>query len=518
MKPQSLSGERSSGLLMHPTSLPCAHGNGDLGRSAFDFVDFLAESGQRWWQMLPVGPPGAGPGYSPYSSYSAFAGSPWLISLDKLAEDGLLAKKDLVPSAGVRRSEPAVTERFRSSRLRQAFEVFERRQLWRDDFESFCTQHSPWLDDFALFSAIRGAQKNRAWSDWAPPLRVTSASVVEPRYRAAIREAASGLRSEVRFHQFVQFVFDRQWGSLRTYAHSRGVGLIGDIPIFVALDSADVWANPKLFLLDRTGRPKVVSGCPPDAFCTDGQLWGHPHYDWAAHRRSEFSWWVRRFESMLHRFDAVRIDHFLGFNRAWAVPAKATTARQGKWLRGPGDDLFRVVRRAIGKVPIIAEDLGAVTTEALRLRDRWKFPGMRVMQFGFGAGGEYHLPHNYPRRCVAYTGTHDNDTIVGWFKNLAERNGHVGAPSSYERRKAVRYLNVRDARQIHWSMIRAALLSPADTVIFQVQDILGLDGDARMNVPGVADGQWRWRLKDGALTDAAARKLKELTELADRNH
>src|SRR5205823_9052734 len=235
------------------------------------------------------------------------------------------------------------------------------------------------------------------------------------RHRGALRAAQANLRDETRFHQFVQFLFERQWRSLRAYAHSRGVGLIGDIPIFVALDSADVWANAKLFLLDRAGRPKVVSGCPPDVFCVDGQLWGHPHYDWPAHRRSGFTWWVRRFESMFHRFDAVRIDHFLGFNRAWAVPAGAATARRGKWLRGPGDDLFRAVRRAIGKVSIIAEDLGAVTTEAIRLRDRWKFPGMRVMQFGFGSGGEYHLPHNFPRRCVAYTGTHDNDTAVGWF-------------------------------------------------------------------------------------------------------
>jgi 4-alpha-glucanotransferase len=510
MKPSTLSARRSGGLLLHPTSLPGAHGHGDLGRAAFAFVDFLAAAGQQWWQMLPVGPPGAAPGYSPYSSYSAFAGSPYLISLEKLAADGLLSARDLTPPAAVRRGEPGAVCRFRCARLRRAFEVSENKRTARDEFEAFCHQHRGWLDDFALFGALRLTHGNKPWTAWPAGIRL--------RHRADLRTARRSLREELRFHQFVQFLFERQWGSLRAYAHSRGVGLIGDIPIFVALDSADVWANPKLFLLDRAGRPKVVSGCPPDAFCVDGQLWGHPHYDWPAHRRSNFAWWVRRFESMLHRFDAVRIDHFLGFNRAWAVPARATTARRGKWLRGPGDDLFRAVRRAIGKVSIIAEDLGAVTSEAIRLRDRWKFPGMRVMQFGFGEGGEYHLPHNFPRRCVAYTGTHDNDTAVGWFAGLAGRNGHPGAPSSDERRKAVRYLNVRDGRQIGWAMIRAAMLSPADTVIFPVQDLLGLGSEARMNVPGVADGQWRWRLPaSGGLTDRIARRLRDLVELSDRN-
>jgi 4-alpha-glucanotransferase len=509
MKPQSLTGRRSSGLLLHPTSLSGAHGAGDLGKSAFDFVDFLAAAGQHWWQMLPVGPPGAPPGLSPYSSWSAFAGSPGLISLSKLADDGLLSRRDLAAPALVHRGDPEAAYRFRESRLRRAFAAFERDRLWRDDFDRFCKLHHAWLDDFALFAALRRDNDERPWSRWPAGIRL--------RHRADLLAARARLRHEIRYHEFVQFLFDRQWNSLRTYAHSRGIGLIGDIPIFVALDSADVWANPKLFLLDRTGKPKVVSGCPPDAFCTDGQLWGHPHYDWAAHRRSGFAWWVRRFESMMHRFDAVRIDHFLGFNRAWAVPARARTAREGKWLRGPGDDLFRAVRRAIGKVPVIAEDLGAVTTEAIRLRDRWKFPGMRVMQFGFGEGGGYHLPHNYPRRCVAYTGTHDNDTIHGWFKSLAERNGHPGAPSSAERRKAVRYLDVRDAKQIHWAMIRSAMLSPADLVVFQVQDILGLGAEARMNVPGVAAGQWRWRLDDDALTGSAARRLKDLVHLSDRD-
>jgi 4-alpha-glucanotransferase len=259
-----------------------------------------------------------------------------------------------------------------------------------------------------------------------------------------------------------------------------------------------------------------VSGCPPDIFCPNGQLWGHPHYDWAEHRRTKFAWWVKRFQSMMQRFDAVRIDHFLGFHRAWAVPARAKTARKGSWLQGPREDLFRAVNKVMGKVPIIAEDLGAVTDEAMALRDRFKYPGMRVMQFGFGAGGQYHLPHNFPRRCVAYTGTHDNDTIVGWFRQLAESNGHPVSEKTQERTKALRYLGVRDPKNIHWAMIKSAMLSPAETVIFPVQDVLGLGGEARMNVPGVAENQWRWRLKGGALRPAIARRLKELTELSDR--
>ena len=499
-----LTGQRSSGLLLHPTSLSGRHGSGDLGQAAFAFVDFLADARQRWWQMLPVVPPGAAPGYSPYSSYSAFAGSPWLISLDKLGEEGLLEEEDLPAPAAVRRENTDAVHRFRTATLRKAFDVFERGQRWREEFDAFRTTHHAWLHDFVLFSAIRAAHRNRSWLEWPAPLRL--------RRRAALREAERALRDRIRFYAFVQFIFDRQWSALRSYAHAKGVGLIGDIPIFVAADSADVWANPRLFLLDRMGRPKVVSGCPPDGFCIDGQLWGHPHYDWPAHRRSGFAWWVGRFESMMHRFDAVRIDHFLGFNRAWAVPARANTARHGKWLAGPGDELFRAVRQALGPVPIIAEDLGAVTDEAMRLRDRWKIPGMRVLQFGFGPGGQYHLPHFYPRRSVAYSGTHDNQTAVGWFKSLAAPNGHIRP----ERAKAIGYLNLRDRKQVHWQMIRAAMLSAADTVIFPVQDVLGLGDEARMNVPGVPIGQWRWRLRAGQLRLAEARRLRELVLLSDR--
>jgi 4-alpha-glucanotransferase len=490
---------------MHPTSLPGPHGNGDAGGAAYQFVDFLRAAGQRWWQMLPIVPPGAKPGYSPYSSISAFAGSPFLINLQSLARQGLLDRRDLnAPPTAVTRGDAEATQGFRLGKLRDAYGRFERSRNIRGKFDAFVARERSWLDDFALFSAVKLAENNRAWTQWPAPLRL--------RLRAGMTDAKRALANEIRFHQFVQFLFDRQWSALRTYANRNHVGLIGDIPIFVAHDSADVWANPRLFHLDRAGGPKVVSGCPPDAFCCDGQLWGHPHYNWPVHRRDNFDWWVRRFRSMLRNFDAVRIDHFLGFYQAWAVPAHARNAKSGRYVPGPADDIFRAVHDALGDVSIIAEDLGHVVPAALALRDRWGMPGMRVMQFGFGDGGQYHLPHTYNARVVAYTGTHDNDTTVGWFKNLSSRNGQARD----QRDKVVRYVGARGVGDIHWAMIKSAMLSVADTVIFPAQDILGLDNRARMNVPGIEANNWRWRMRDGALTPAIAKKLKGLTELSDR--
>jgi 4-alpha-glucanotransferase len=504
--PFVLVGRRSSGLLMHPTSLPGEHGNGDAGAEAWKFVDFLHAAGQRWWQMLPIVPPGAKPGYSPYSSISAFAGSPFLINLEQLAREGLVDRRNLRAPAAVRGGDPEATQQYRLALLEIAHGLFEIKGKLHEEFEGFCARERSWLDDFALFSAIRRAERDRPWTQWSPPLR--------SRQRSAMNDARRALAGWIRFHQFVQFIFDRQWSALRAYANRKGVGLIGDIPIFVALDSADVWANPELFHLDRNGRPTVVSGCPPDAFCCDGQLWGHPHYNWPVHRRTGFQWWVRRFQTMLHNFDAVRIDHFLGFYQAWAVPARAATAKRGRYVPGPADDIFRAVCKALGDVPIIAEDLGNVVPGAVALRDRWNFPGMRVMQFGFGDGGEYHLPHTYNSRVVAYTGTHDNDTTVGWFKQLAARNGQARD----EHDKVLKYVVARGGgADIHWAMIKSAMLSVADTVIFPVQDVLGLDGRARMNTPGVEANNWRWRMRAGALTPAIAEKLKGLTELSDRD-
>jgi 4-alpha-glucanotransferase len=329
----------------------------------------------------------------------------------------------------------------------------------------------------------------------------------------ALKRARHDLAGEVRFQKWVQYVFDAQWQSLRKYCNDRGVALVGDIPIFIAHDSADVWARRELFDLDRTGLPRTISGYPPDAFNVEGQRWGHPHYDWAEHSRERYAWWIARFARTFDLFDAVRIDHFLGFNRLWCIPCKSPTAVNGKWIEGPGVHIFNALRDALGNMPIIAEDLGLLTRDAEILRDRFKFPGMRIMQFGFGSS--YHLPHSYPRRCVAYTGTHDNDTIVGWFDKLRRGARKKNSSPAAELARTLSYLN-SDGRDIHWAFIRALMQSPADTVIFPVQDILGLGTGARMNIPGTAEGNWHWRLSPGKLTDKLAAKLKQLVDTYDR--
>ena len=501
---------RASGLLMHPTSLPGPHGSGDVGPAAHAFIDFLAQARQRWWQMLPVGPPGPPPGNGPYGSTSAFAGSVWLISPELLHEDGLLDRSDLTRAP--RASEHVVNYpaiyRHRGKLLRRAFARFESDLARHDALHAFREREKSWLDDFALFSALRDHHGGRPWLQWPRDVKL--------RHPDALARARAALISEIRFHEFCQLAFDQQWSRLRSHAHAKNVGLIGDIPIFVALDSCDVWAHTPLFMLDRSGRPKYVSGAPPDDFCPDGQLWGHPQYQWDVHRGTSFAWWVARFASMMRRFDGVRIDHFLGFLRAWAVPAGAKTARRGTWLPGPGGAVFDAVRKELGDVAIIAEDLGVLTPQAAALRDKMRFPGMRVMQFGFGRGGEYHLPHRYPRRAVAYTGTHDNNTTAGWFADLVQRNGHVGSALSAERDKALEYLEANTASRVPWQMIRAAMASVADTVIFPVQDLLALGQEARMNVPGIAAGQWQWRLPAGKLTSALASRLRRMTELYER--
>ncbi|HEY7087016.1 MAG TPA: 4-alpha-glucanotransferase [Tepidisphaeraceae bacterium] len=502
---------RCSGLLLHLTSLPGPHHSGDLGEQAYRFVDFLARAKQTWWQMLPVSPPSAPPGSSPYSSYSAFAGSPWLISIERLVEDGLLDRADVAihsSSRQSRRRDAAGDFRrsisYRLPRLGKAFENFRSRRSGQEAFEFFCEAQKSWLDDYALFGALMDANRGRPWSRWSTDLRL--------RKPDALRSARNQLAESVAFHQFLQYEFDRQWLALRSYAAQRGVGLIGDIPIFVAFDSSDVWAHRSLFLLDASGRPRAQSGYPPDPFNSHGQAWGHPHYDWAAHDSTGYQWWVARFAANYRWFDAARIDHFLGFQRAWHIAGGARDARRGRWVAGPGARLFQALRSALGRTPIIAEDLGLLTREASLLRDQFRFPGMRVIQFGFGTGGDYHLPHRYPNRCVAYTGTHDNATIVGWFRKL--RQSATGNRRA-EIQKVLRYLHTRGS-EIHWDMIRSLMASVADTVIFPAQDVLGLGDRDRMNIPGTPVGNWRWRLKPDQLTNEHAYRLAELCDLFDR--
>jgi 4-alpha-glucanotransferase len=485
---------RSSGLLLHPTSLPAAFGSGDIGPEAHQFVDFLAAAGMRWWQMLPVGPPGDG--NSPYSAQSAFAGSAQLISLDVLADSGLLERRELKPlKFNDDRVEYDRARPYRQHLLLLAYKRFLAAGGADDKaFNAFVTDNAFWLDDYAIFRAIKTALNERPWATWPRNLR--------RRDPKAIGVQTNRLADVIDFERFVQFEFDRQWQALRARCAKHGIGLIGDIPIFVAYDSAEVWANPGLFLLDRNLKPTVVSGCPPDFFNANGQRWDHPHYNWPVHRKDRYRWWIERFRFTLKWFDAVRIDHFLGFHRVWQVPARSNTARHGRYVPGPGAPFFDALRKKLGDVPIIAEDLGAVVPEAMALRDRCNFPGMRVLQFGFGDGGQYHLPHNYARRAVVYTGTHDNDTTAGWLRSI----------SAKERKRVVEYAGEANV----WPLIRLAMSSVADTAIVPMQDVLDLGREARMNLPGVADGNWVWRLRRGKLTPTLAKRLRQMNELFER--
>ncbi len=510
--------ERASGLLLHPTSLPGPCGIGDLGPAACRFVDFLAAAGQRWWQMLPVGP--VDNSGSPYNSDSAFAGNPLLISLDRLRQDGLLDRRDVQPSSAMppgRVNYPAVT-RIKLAAMRRAFEAFkESGGPESREFRQFQDAQHDWLGGYALFHAKRAANRGRPWIAW-PKQR---------RWKRLYPQVAhvTHLLDDVQFACFLQFQFQRQWDALKAYANERGVGLIGDIPIFVAHNSADVWANPELFDLTADGRPRTISGVPPDMFSRTGQLWRHPHYRWRRHQATGFAWWLARFRRMFALFDGLRIDHFLGFSRVWAVPGRAKTAQHGRWVKTPGEELFTVVRRRLGRLEIIAEDLGVATPAAVALRERFGFPGMRLLHFAFGndEGDRYNQPHTFPHNCVVYPGTHDNETTAGWFERLRRehRRQRRAGMTAYER--VLRYLGTserdyvgRAAREIHWDIIRLALLSPANTAIIPVQDILGLGNEARMNVPATTRGNWQWQMLPGQFTPRLARRLRDQTDACGR--
>ncbi|MFO0837702.1 MAG: 4-alpha-glucanotransferase [Phycisphaerae bacterium] len=497
---------RAAGVLLHPTSLLGRHGSGDLGVEAYRFADFLAAADQTWWQMLPVGPPG--PGNSPYASFSAFAGGSLLIDLDKLVELQLLTPHEAEPVAGLRDDRVSYGDMlpYRESRLRLAFERFRQRHHGRgDEFEAFCHTQADWLENYALFAAVKRAHELRAWWTWGREIRL--------RRPEAVASASRELRDEVEFERWMQFEFDRQWHALRQYCHDRGVGLIGDIPIFVALDSADVWSHRELFQLDREGNPTVVSGVPPDYFSSTGQRWGHPLYRWPAHRKSGFAWWAARFRAMLRWFDAVRIDHFLGFYRCFNVPAKNQTAEHGEWTLTPGKPLLSAVEEAVGgHVEIIAENLGLVTPEAEALRKHFGYPGMIILQFAWGDDepSRRSLPHAHERDNVVYTGTHDNDTTRAWFAELPAASGGIGP-----RERAQRYMATH-GDEMHWDLIRLAHRSPANTAIVPVQDLLGLGQEGRMNVPGTAEHNWEWRLRRGALHAGIGSRLRDLTHTYER--
>ncbi|HKB01161.1 MAG TPA: 4-alpha-glucanotransferase [Gemmataceae bacterium] len=491
---------RGAGLLLHPTSLPGPYGVGDLGPSARRWVDALARARQTFWQMLPLGPVGAGD--SPYQAFSAFAGNPLLVSPDDLVKDGLLPRSALAgadfPAGHV---DYARVGPFKANLLAQAWDRFRARPKpeLEDAFAAFAVSAADWLDDFAHFMAIKELHPEGSWTDWHPELVLR-----EP---AALDRAKRELTDAIGRIRFAQFLFFRQLDALRVYARDRDVRLIGDLPIFISADSADVWAHPELFRLDADRRPKVVAGVPPDYSSKTGQLWGNPHYDWEAMRRTRFAWWVTRIKAALRQADLVRIDHFRGFEASWEVPAGEPTALHGRWVPGPGAELFETLRTELGGLPFIAEDLGVITPEVNALREQFGLPGMRIVQFAFGgAVEERFLPHTYDHNCVAYTGTHDNDTTRGWYDKL----------TGTERTNLHRYAPDAKANPVR-ALMRLAWASVADLAVAPLQDVLDLGTEHRMNVPGTPSGNWRWRYPARRLTAARLDRLGELTETYGRS-
>jgi len=492
--------KRLSGVLLHPTSFPGPYGIGDLGPEAYKFVDFLVASGQSLWQVLPLGPTGYGD--SPYACYSAFAGNTLLVSPEQLIKEGLL---DSAPTASHHdRIDFGEAHKLKDQILRRAYELYTKTTdtSLRSAFETFAQRQANWLEDYALFRALKDAHGGVAWNEWEPTLE----------------SARDELREEVEAHMFYQFLFFRQWFALKTYANERGIQVIGDLPIFVAHDSADVWTNPEQFKLDKNGKPIVVAGVPPDYFSSTGQLWGNPLYNWERMRADGFKWWIERVRATLTVVDIARVDHFRGFAACWEIPGGDKTAERGQWVEAPGKELFTAIRKTLGELPIIAEDLGVITPDVVALREEFGFPGMRILQFGFGSDSKnIDLPHNYVPNVVAYTGTHDNDTTVGWFQSVAgEGSTRTAEQIERERKFCMDYLNT-EGKEIHWDFIRGVLASVANTAIIPLQDLLGLGTEARMNLPNSTEGNWAWRYKPGALTDKIAARLKQLSELYGRN-
>ena len=503
--------QRSSGVLLHPTSLPGPYGAGDLGPEASAFIEFLAAAGQRIWQVLPLNPTGYAD--SPYQCFSAFAGNPLLISLDLLVKQGLLNRKDLkdVPKFSATSIDYGAVIKFRFAKLRLAAERFFAAldSARKAEFESFCAKEAAWLGDYALFMAAKDAHRGVAWTGWEPALAAR-----EPE---ALTRWCTRLATEIAAYKFWQFEFFQQWGALRAKCNKRGIRIMGDVPIYVAHDSADVWTAPQLFWLDELGNPLKVSGVPPDYFSATGQLWGNPTYRWERLREDGYRWWIARVSGVMRLFDLVRIDHFRGFEAYFEIPAGEQTAVNGVWIKAPGMELFETLEREFGELPIVAENLGIITPEVEAIRHRFGFPGMAILQFAFGTDpqGPSFRPHNYERNLVAYTGGHDNDTTVGWWTSGVGDTTRSADDLSAESEFASAYLSLR-GEKIQWAMIRALMSSVADTVLIPMQDVLGLGGEARINLPGRMGGNWKWRYEHGQLRPEMTRRLRELTELYDR--
>jgi len=489
---------RGCGVLLHISSLPSPHGIGTMGAQAYEFVDFLRRAGQAYWQILPLGP--AGPGDSPYSSYSAFAGNPYFIDFDMLSQDGLLVKEDFISLPWGDNPEQVSYEMLHCHRIPVLRKAYEKgRMFYAEQVEEFRRAQGFWVEDYALYMALKDFFGGVHYLKWEQGVKLRVESALD-RYRVLLKE-------DIDFWVFVQYAFFRQWKRLKTYANQKGISIIGDIPIYVAGDSADIWANSELFDLDEQRNPIAVAGCPPDAFSDDGQLWGNPLYRWDEMKRQGYRWWVSRIEAAFKLYDVVRIDHFRGFDSYYAIPAGAKTARQGRWVKGPGMDVFTAVRWNLGKVNIIAEDLGYLTDSVRKLVADSGFPGMKVLEFAFNTQepSDY-LPHNYDKNSVVYLGTHDNDTLAGWMNTIPRE----------ERELAVEYLRLSRMEGYNWGFIKEMYKSVSDTAIVQMQDFLGLGPQARMNTPSTVGNNWMWRMKRGAASPWLAKKIRRIAKLYGR--
>ncbi len=497
--------KRAGGILLHPTALPGPHGIGTLGTMAFSFLNWMEEAGQSYWQICPLAPTGYGD--SPYQGFSAFAGNPNLIDLEELMSLGLLNKTDLdqlqdLPDDYVNfgRLIP-----LKNAALQQAWKRYSsgyRAEGMEEGFNDFRVEAAPWLEDFCLFMVLKTRHNGQSWDEWEAPYRF--------RESAALSEILALSEDELEYHSFVQYLFYRQWSELKSKANQKGINIIGDLPIFIAFDSSDCWANPELFQLDKSRHPINFAGVPPDYFSASGQLWGNPLYDWERMEKNGFSWWISILKSKLEQFDALRIDHFRGFSAYWSVPYGENTAINGQWIPAPGSKLFSKVREVLGDLPIIAEDLGVITEDVVELIHECGLPGMKVLQFAFDSSEENdYLPHNYEKNCIVYTGTHDNDTSAGWFSTAAE----------HDRETALSYLNLPPSAEsgaVTAAMVRTAIASAANLAIIPVQDILELGSEARFNTPGTLGGNWIWRADEESFNSETAARLMKLTRVYGR--
>ncbi len=494
--------DRSAGILLHPTSLPGKYGIGDLGKDAYQFIDFLSEAGLNLWQVFPLGPTGYGD--SPYQCFSAFAGNPLLINFDLLIDYELLSEEDLhnIPGHDPKNIDYGQVINYKYKILRKAFDKYKNDGIEiMKGFDEYCEKNQYWLNDFALFMASKNYHGGKMWKEWDEEIAL--------RKPGAVEKWTKKLQIDIEYNKFLQFIFDHQWKKLRDYAHEKNITIIGDLPIFIAYDSSDCWANKDLFTVDDEGNLEKVAGVPPDYFSETGQLWGNPLYRWKTMESNNFGWWQQRIRKMLETVDIIRIDHFRGFEAYWEIPGDAETAIDGRWVKAPGEKLFETIKEKFGKLPIIAEDLGVITKEVEALRDQFDFPGIKIMQFAFGPTGERKfLPHNYPRNCVVHTGSHDNDTTRGFFDKAKEKD-----PEIYKATQD--YLNYY-GDDICQELIRAAFASVSDIVIIPLQDVLNLGGEARMNFPGTLGGNWTWRFTWDQITDDLVKKYKNMGELYDR--